>query len=111
MPTVEEYLSDWLKAEKPTVSEASYLKKDQTVRLFLESLGDRKRLSVEAITEADIVKLRDELLADGRRASTVRVRSSTPAKKLGIAAICAIVNLVNLGNTRSSEYVRNGAGI
>jgi len=32
-------------------------------------------------------------------------------KKLGIAAICAIVSLVNLGNTRSSGYVRNGAGI
>lgn len=71
MPTVVEYLTDWLNAEKPTVSPASYLKKDQAVRLLLKSLGDRKHLSLEAITEVDIVKLRDELSAGGRRASTV----------------------------------------
>jgi integrase len=71
VPSVEEYLTNWLKAEKPTVSEASYLKKDQAVRLFFRSLGDRKLQSLEAIAEADIVKLRDKLLADGRRAATV----------------------------------------
>jgi len=71
MPTIEAYLTDWLKAEKPTISEASYLKKAQAVRLFLESLGERRSLVLEAITEDDMVKLRDELLADGRRAATV----------------------------------------
>src|SRR5258708_30331025 len=71
VPSVEEYLTDWLKAEKPTISEASYLKKDQAVRLFFKSLGDRKLQSLEAIVEADIVKLRDQLSADGRRAATV----------------------------------------
>jgi integrase len=70
-PTVEEYLADWLKAEEPTGSENTYIKKEQAVRLFLESLGDRKFLSLEAITEADIVKLRDELRDAGRRAATV----------------------------------------
>jgi integrase len=71
MPTVAEYLADWLKAERPAISDASYLKKDQVVRLFVKSLGDRTLEPLEAITEADIVKLRDALLAEGRRASTV----------------------------------------
>ncbi len=70
-PSVGQYFKDWLTGEKPTVSEASYAKKDQAVRLFIESLGDRAFLSLESITEADIVKLRDELLAAGRRAATV----------------------------------------
>jgi len=70
-PTVAQYFRDWLEAEKPTVSENSYIKKEQAVRLFLESLGDRAFLSLESVTEADIVKLRDELLAAGRRAATV----------------------------------------
>ena len=70
-PSVEQYFKDWLASEKPTVSTASYSKKDQAVRLFLKSLGDRALLSLESVTEADMVKLRDELLAAGRRAATV----------------------------------------
>jgi integrase len=70
-PSVGQYFKDWLASEKPTVSEASYAKKDQAVRLFLESLGDRAFLSLESITEGDMVKLRDELLAAGRRPATV----------------------------------------
>ncbi|HEX4202185.1 MAG TPA: tyrosine-type recombinase/integrase, partial [Chthoniobacterales bacterium] len=71
MPTTEKYFKDWLAAEKPTVSLDSYTKKDQATRLFLESLGDRASKSIEAVTEADIVKFRDELLAAGRRPVTV----------------------------------------
>jgi integrase len=70
-PTIGEYFKDWLASEKPAVSEASYAKKDQAARLFLESLGDRVFLSLESVTESDMVKLRDELLAAGRRAATV----------------------------------------
>jgi integrase len=70
-PTIGEYFKDWLASEKPAVPEASYAKKDQAARLFLESLGDRVFLSLESVTESDMVKLRDELLAAGRRAATV----------------------------------------
>jgi integrase len=70
-PTIGEYFKDWLASEKPAVSEASYAKKDQAARLFLESLGNRVFLSLESVTESDMVKLRDELLAAGRRAATV----------------------------------------
>jgi hypothetical protein len=61
VPTVEEYLTDWLKPEEDTVAPASYLKKGQAVRLLLESLGERKHQSLESVTEPDIVKLRNEL--------------------------------------------------
>src|ERR1700756_4018097 len=70
-PSVGQYFKDWLASEKPTVSEASYSKKDQAVRLFLESLGDRAFLSLESVTESDMLNLRDDLLATGRRAATV----------------------------------------
>jgi integrase len=70
-PTVKQFFDDWLAGEKPTISENSYIKKDQAVRLFIKSLGDGAFLSLEAVTENDIVKFRDELLAAGRRASTV----------------------------------------
>jgi hypothetical protein len=54
-----------------TISDHSQQKKAQVVRLFLECLGGRRLLSLEAITEADVVRFRDELLAAGRRAVIV----------------------------------------
>ena len=99
-PTVESYFSDWLKSEKPTVSPATYAKKEQTARLFLASLGDRKLLSLESVTEGDVIKLRDELLADGRRPSTVNglVRRIlalpfSSAKKKGLIQIDPVAGL------------------
>jgi len=54
-----------------TISDHSQQKKSQVVRLFLECLRDRRLLSLEVITEADVVRFLDELLAAGRRAVTV----------------------------------------
>jgi integrase len=70
-PTAQGYFEDWLRKEQGTISDHSQQKKSQVVRLFLESLGDRRLLSLEAITEADVVRFRDELLAAGRRPVTV----------------------------------------
>jgi integrase len=70
-PTAKEYLEDWLRREQGTISDHSQQKKTQVVRLFLKSLGDRGLLALEAITEADVVHFRDELLAAGRRPVTV----------------------------------------
>jgi integrase len=70
-PTAQGYFEDWLRKEQGTNSDHSQQKKSQVVRLFLESLGDRRLLSLEAITEADVVRFRDELLTAGRRPVTV----------------------------------------
>lgn len=111
-PTVEEYFNDWLKSEKPTVSPATYLKKEQVARLFLESLGDRKLLSLESVTEADIVKLRDELLAGGRRASTVNglvrrilAHPFSSAKKKGLISIDPVAGLKAVRGDQVEKHV------
>jgi integrase len=110
-PTVEQYFNDWLTSEKPSVSEATYIKKEQAGRLFLESLGDRKFLSLEAITKADIVKLRDELLAAGRRASTVNglvrkilAQPFSAAKKEGLIQIDPVAGLKAVRGDRVEKH-------
>ena len=70
-PTIKRYLEDWLAREGRTSVRIELRKKTQAVRLFLESLGPRQTLQLEAITEADIVTFRDELVAAGRRPVTV----------------------------------------
>jgi integrase len=111
-PTVEQYFNDWLKSEKPSVSPATYLKKDQAARLFLGSLGDRKLLSLELVTEADIVKLRDELLAGGRRASTVNglvrkilAQPFSAAKKKGLIQIDPVAGLKAVRGDQVEKHI------
>lgn len=70
-PTAKSYLEDWLKREAGTSSQSMLGKKEQAVRLFLASLGRRQALQLDAISEADVVRLRDQLMADGRRSATV----------------------------------------
>jgi len=70
-PSVKRYLEDWLKRETGTSSKSMLKKKTQAVRLFLASLGPRQTLQLEAVTEADVVAFRDELIAAGRRPVTV----------------------------------------
>jgi integrase len=111
-PTVEQYFNDWLKSEKPSVSEATFIKKEQAARLFLESLGDRKLLSLELVTEADIVKLRDELLAGGRRASTVNglvrkilAQPFSSAKKKGLIQIDPVAGLKAVRGDQVEKHI------
>jgi integrase len=110
-PTVAQYFRDWLEAEKPTVSPNSYIKKEQAVRLFLESLGDRAFLSLESVTEADIVKLRDELLAAGRRATTVNglvrkilAQPFRAAQKKGLIRIDPVAGLKAVRGDRVEKH-------
>jgi integrase len=110
-PTVKQYFDDWLAAEKPSVSENSYIKKDQAVRLFLESLGDRAFLSLESVTEADMVKLRDELLAAGRRPATVNglvrkiiAQPFRQAQKKGLIRIDPVAGLKAVRGDRVEKH-------
>jgi integrase len=110
-PTAERYFNDWLKAEKPSVSGSTYLKKEQAARMFLESLGARKLLPLEAITKSDIVKFRDELLAAGRRASTVNglvrkilAQPFSAAKKEGLIQIDPVAGLKAIRGDRVEKH-------
>jgi integrase len=110
-PNVGQYFKDWLAGEKPTVSEASYSKKDQAVRLFLESLGDRAFLSLESVTELDVIKLRDELLAAGRRAATINglvrkvlAQPFRAAQKKGLIRIDPVAGLKAVRGDRVEKH-------
>jgi integrase len=110
-PTVAQYFKDWLEAEKPTVAPNSYIKKEQAVRLFLESLGDRAFLSLESVTEADIVKLRDELMAAGRRPATVNglvrkiiAQPFRQAQKKGLIRIDPVAGLKAVRGDRVEKH-------
>jgi integrase len=70
-PTVRAFLDQWLQNEKGSVSETSYEKYGLVIRQFVESLGQRSNLKISQICEADIIKFRDGLLAEGRTAKTV----------------------------------------
>jgi integrase len=70
-PTVRQFLESWLSNERGSVSETSYEKYGLVIRQFLDSLGQRSNLKISQICEADIIKFRDALLAEGRTAKTV----------------------------------------
>jgi integrase len=70
-PTVRAFLDQWLQNERGSVSETSYEKYGLVIRQFLDSLGQRSKLKISQITEQDVIKFRDALLAEGRTAKTV----------------------------------------
>lgn len=64
-PSVEDYLSDWLKGVKARNSAATIERYDKTVRLFLEGLGEKAKKPVTVITPHDIETFLNRRLKDG----------------------------------------------
>jgi len=69
---VDDWLNDWLASCEGSVKTATLLGYQQAVRDFLAFLGERRRkLSLGAITQAEINAFKDSLLEEGRSPSTV----------------------------------------
>jgi integrase len=68
--TVEDWLRDWLKDKRTTKAPGTYLKYENTVNNFLASIGSRAKLSVNQIMPRDILRFRNDQLADGKHTST-----------------------------------------
>jgi len=67
-----EYLTEWLKGKDGSIELASLRKYSQAVKEFIESLGDRARLPLAAITSADVTAFRDKSTALGRTPGTIK---------------------------------------
>ncbi|HXM28212.1 MAG TPA: tyrosine-type recombinase/integrase, partial [Chthoniobacterales bacterium] len=69
---VDDWLNDWLASCEGSVKTATLLGYQQAVRDFLAFLGERRqKLSLGAITQAEINAFKDSLLEEGRSPSTV----------------------------------------
>jgi len=73
IPTVKQWLDRWTTGEEGAVSYRTLERYKQVAKDFLESLGTRSRIKLNALTTEDFTKFRDELLAEGRSPQTVNI--------------------------------------
>lgn len=88
--TVESWLQGFVQNKTVSASESTLAGYRNAINGFLASLGRRAKLNIAAIAPADITRFRDEQLASGKVASTVRTMLSkliapfNAAKRAGI---------------------------
>ena len=69
--SIQEWLMTWLASKKPSVSAASFQAYSQTIREFLEHLGEKGVVrALETISERDIQSFLDVIRESGRSAGT-----------------------------------------
>jgi integrase len=72
-PLAGQWLTDWLAREQASVASTTYAKYSHAIKAFIASLGQRAKVKLSAIVEADCVAFRDKLLREGRAPSTVNL--------------------------------------
>jgi integrase len=72
-PSTEQWLADWLKRQKGTISDASLERYGQVIRDFCACLGTRARMRLSTLTADDIAKYQTQLKVEGRSAQTVNI--------------------------------------
>jgi integrase len=71
--TVRQWLERWLKNEEGAVAAATLQKYKQVLGGFLQFLGTRSEVRLEAVTTDDFIRYRDQLLKQGRTPRTVNI--------------------------------------
>jgi integrase len=71
--TVKDWLSRWLKGERGAVAETTFEKYESLIEDFVDFLGTRAHVALEAISTDDFLQYRDHLLAEGRAPRTVNI--------------------------------------
>jgi integrase len=64
-PSVEDYLADWLKGVSARTRAATIERYGKTIRLFQESLGEKAKKPVTALTPHDVEMFLNQRLKDG----------------------------------------------
>jgi integrase len=85
--TVEGWLTRWLKGERGAVAETTFEKYESLIRDFLDFLGSRSKIALEAITTDDFLRFRDHLLTEGRAPRTVNITVRKVLKRPFQAAV------------------------
>ena len=106
---VESWLRDWVAGKEGSVAGTTLKKYRQTCTDFVNQLGaGRARALLASISPADIVKFRDRLLSEGRKAETVNAAKSVlsipfeAARRQGLISFNPVGAVDNLRN-RDSE--------
>jgi integrase len=87
--TAEDWLWEWLQGKKATKTEGTFLKYENAINGFLETVGNRAKFSVSQIAPRDILRFRDAQILDGKNPSTANDQvkiarmAFTSARKLG----------------------------
>jgi integrase len=69
--TVRQQLETWIQSKVGATAERTLVAYRQAKDLFLEFLGPRAERSIRALQKSDVVRFRDQLLAEGRTPETV----------------------------------------
>ncbi|MEI6714156.1 MAG: site-specific integrase [Verrucomicrobiota bacterium] len=70
--TAADYLTEWIKTQDGAIELASFRKYSQAIREFIESLGDRSKLALGAVSSADVTAFRDKSARMGRTPGTIK---------------------------------------
>ena len=70
-PTVRELLDSWIQDKRGSAKERTIRTYEQARNQFLAFLGPRANRSIRLLKKNDVVEFRDQLLAEGRTATTV----------------------------------------
>jgi len=64
--TAEDWLWEWLQGKKATKTEGTFLKYENAINGFLETVGNRAKFNVNQIAPRDILRFRDAQILDGK---------------------------------------------
>jgi integrase len=112
---VESWLRNWVTGKEGSTAETTLKKYRQTCTAFADYLGPRARASLASISPADIVKFRDSLLAEGRKAKTVNLAkailniSFEAARRQGVIAFNPVAAVSNLRTHRGDASSKREA--
>jgi integrase len=72
-PTVRQWFEQWLAGKTGATSEATIIRYRQAIRDLLDFLREKANARLESIDQADIIKFRDHLHAQGKTPATVNL--------------------------------------
>lgn len=76
-PSVRTFLEEWISSKKVTASTATWKRYDVTTRGFLNALGAKAELRLDAVTAGDIEKFRNAEKTAGKAARTANMALKT----------------------------------
>lgn len=91
VPTVEEYLNEWLRSVTLRIAKHTALRYENTVKLFLASLGDKAKRKITEVTPADVEQFQNSRLAAGLAPKTVIVDMKTLSGAFGRAEAYGVI--------------------
>lgn len=109
--TIEGFLTRWLKGKETANAKGTAVRYKHTVELFIESLGNKKSLSISCVTPEHIEEFRDAQLALGKASSSVNVDLKTLRNAFNLAKKRGIISVNPVDVVDLPEEQRNVRGV